>query len=182
MNCQDILNALNQHSPVDSVEREHTAKTMAFINNTPKAFERDHEAGGHVGATAVVLSSDRKRILLTHHKVENTWAFFGNHCEGSTNLVEVARQRVAKDAGPDLAAYCTTQGQILDVDIHGVPAHERHGEAVPPHLHYDIAYLFTSSVLTQPATTDSHWFTLAEAAALPHRDAQFKRILAKIAP
>lgn len=177
---QDILNALNQHSSVDSTEREHIAKTIQFINNNPKAFERDHEAGGHVGPSAVVLSADRQHILLTHHTVELTWAFFGSHCDSNNTLPEIARERIAKDAGQAVANLCTTNGKILDVDIHGVPAHHRRGEEVPPHLHYDIAYLFTTPGLTPPATPDSRWFTLAEANALPRRDAQFQRIMAKI--
>jgi hypothetical protein len=176
---QDTITAISQHIPADDIERTHIASVIQFINNTPKAFERDHEAGGHVGATAIVISSDCQHILLTHHKVENTWAFFGNHCEGNSNLVEVARQRISKDAGTALANLCKTNSFILDVDVHHVPAHQRGNTAVPEHLHYDIAYLFTTSELAPPQGT-SRWFTLAEAASLPRRDAQFKRILAKI--
>ena len=180
---QDILTALTAHLShvLDEAERHHTSTTIEFITRTPLAFTRDHAAGGHVGPSAVVLSADRQHILLTHHKVEHKWALIGSHCDSNSTLPEIARQRIAKDAGEDVARQCITDGKIIDVDIHHVPAHQRGNDAVPDHLHYDIAYLFTIPELTPP-TSMSRWFTLAEAVALPRRDAQFKRIIAKIAP
>lgn len=69
----------------DILEKSHVLKTLDFITRTPQAFERQHETRGHMGASAVVLSEDRTRILLSKHSVLGVWSFFGNHSTYPSN-------------------------------------------------------------------------------------------------
>ena len=160
-------------------ERAHVLKTIDFTRRTPLAFERDHKAMGHIGATAVIVDMDAKKILLTQHTILKTWAFFGNHADGCLTLLNVARARIAKNVSHDFANKCRAYPAIFDVDVHYVPAHIRKGENIPPHLHYDISYLF--SVSYEPITLGNNkWFSLDEATSFPNTDSQFRRILEKL--
>lgn len=165
----------------DILEKSHVLKTLDFITRTPQAFERQHETRGHMGASAVVLSEDRTRILLSKHSVLGVWSFFGNHCDGSTDMIAVAHARIVKNVGAAFAQKCTPQQNIFDVDIHYVPAYTRKGEAVPEHLHYDIAYLFLAPYDAAIESTQNKWFSLKEAESALSFDTQHQRIWAKIA-
>lgn len=162
----------------DAEEAAHVAETVAFIKTQELAFMRDYAAGGHVGPSAVVVNADRTMLLMAHHTVLGRWSFFGNHCEGNMDMRAVALARVAKDAGAEVAGACVPVGGILDVDIHVVPAHERHGETVPEHLHYDVAYVFEAPVVAVKET--ARWVAVEEVARLPYVDAQMRRIMGKI--
>lgn len=164
----------------DHVERDHIKNIMHFIRTHPRAFHRDHDTGGHVGASAVVINHDGTHILLTWHTVMHTWTFFGNHCDGDMNLVDVARARIIKDAGAAYGTATITDGNIFDVDIHAVPPHTRRGDNIPAHVHYDIAFLFRCDDAA-PLPDTSQWFTLSDATALNPTDSQFQRIMAKLA-
>ena len=179
MTEEKIITALRAYTATDVEETAHQKRTIEFIDSVPVAFARQHEHGGHVGATAVVVNAARTHILLTRHTVTNAETFFGNHADGSTDLVKVARSRIAKDATERIASTSLTDGKILDVDIHSVPAHTRHNQPVPPHLHYDISFLFIASQ-DEPAGPTARWMASHEALLLNIADTQYQRILRKI--
>lgn len=164
----------------DPDELAHILKTIDFIQRTPQAFERDHTVLGHVGASAVVVSPDYQQVALTQHKVTRAYAFFGNHCDGDTNLLAVAHQRIYKDAGKEFALHCNPISSILDVDVHYVQSHTKAGENVPAHLHYDIAFLFTADPVEVVPQGDSHWFHIQDILKEPGIDSQTRRILGKL--
>jgi hypothetical protein len=177
-----IINTLKGYASrvSDQQEHDHICKTIDFISRVPQAFERDHEAGGHVGASAVVISQDSRHILLTRHTVLGTLSFFGNHCDGETDLASVALKRIIKDAGNSVAQQCELQPGIFDVDIHPVPMHKKGEALVPAHLHYDIAFLFKAKNMMDVENESSRWFTMDSAFKNFFQDSQGLRILKKL--
>lgn len=162
---------------VGGQEKQFVETTLDFVRREVDAFERKHEAGGHVGPSAVVVSPDFQNILMAGHTVMKVYAFFGNHCEGRLDMPEVARERVRKDAGNAVAKAIVSDGRIFDVDIHDVPAHDRKGEMVPEHVHYDVAYLFTMAPDFEVEMPNAKWFKLEDVVAA---DEQQVRILQKL--
>ncbi len=159
-------------------ERAHVLKTIDFIQRTPQAFVRDHETLGHVGASALVWNPTNKKVLLTVHSVTGERSFFGNHLDGNDDFPGMARERVAKEISPQFAAELTLQTGIFDVDVHYVPPHERQGEPVPAHLHYDLMYLFITS--QNEDIKQAKWFTVAEALFGQQNSQQMQRLLTKL--
>lgn len=161
----------------DDEERAHVLKTIDFVRRTPTALERTHNTLGHVGASALVWNPQTRQVLLTVHTVTGERSFFGNHLDGSDNLPGKARERVAKETTLQFAESLIQKSEIFDVDVHYVPPHERHGEPVPAHLHYDMMYLF------QAQTTDrvglAQWFTVASVMA-EVTNPQLRRLLTKL--
>lgn len=161
----------------DDEERAHVLKTIDFIQRTPRAYERDHEALGHIGASALVWDQAQKRVLLTVHTVTNELSFFGNHADGNPDLPTKARARVAKEVSAPFAESLTLVPKLFDVDVHYVPPHTREGQPVPAHLHYDIMYLFLA---TQTLGTGSaRWFEPHEVLST-QPDRQMQRLLTKL--
>lgn len=97
------------------------------------AFLRDR-LNGHFTGSAWLVSSDGKRVLLTHHRKLDRWLQLGGHADGDTDLRAVALKEAEEESGlPGL----TVDADIFDLDKHWIPAH---GD-VPGHWHYDVRYV-----------------------------------------
>lgn len=183
----DILHALESYLPqtTDAMEASHVLKMIDFVRRTPKAFERDHEALGHITAGCLVVSNDFRHVLLNLHGQTKTYINFGGHADGDEDVLATALRELAEEAG---IADATCNGHIFDVDVHYIAPHIRQGEMVPPHLHYDVQYL---AVVPKDVTfaishesDDIRWFTLEEAlemhSANLSKDLQMNRLLNKV--
>lgn len=136
-NRQSLLTELKQYKAYD--EREDTAvkRTITFLEEEPRAFEREC-LRGHLTASAYVVDESGRYLLLTHHIKADKWLQLGGHCDGDEDVLEVAKREVFEEAGLD---KCWVEGSIFDVDIHQIPEYK----GVPPHVHYDIRYVFTTN-------------------------------------
>lgn len=129
----DLLEMLNDYVPADEFEWTMWLNTIAFVESQPRCFERTL-AVGHVTASAWVVSPDRERVLMMHHRKLDRWFQPGGHCDGNPDTLQVALKEVREETG--VAARPLRQG-IFDIDVHTIPGNSR--EAA--HLHYDIRYL-----------------------------------------
>ena len=186
----DILDALAGYQEVWSyaarngapyVEATETAvlkRFVEFIRATPSAFERATLAG-HLTGSAVVVSTDLTRVLLTLHGKLNKWLQLGGHADGHPHLHDVAMREAEEESGlsrlkflPFGQAICggsTTLTDILsrplpmDLDCHDIPA--RPGE--PTHVHYDVRYLIVADanqpLVISEESKDLRWFSIEEA-------------------
>lgn len=100
-----------------------------------KAFTRDPYPG-HVTASGIVVSPDRRQVLLMHHRKLDRWLQPGGHCDGETDTVMTARREVEEETG--LTEIKLVSDRIFDVDIHTIPARKDDFE----HEHFDVRYLF----------------------------------------
>ncbi len=112
-----------------------TAATIAFVEAHADCLLRTC-APGHLTGSAWVVSPDRTRALLTHHRKLDKWLQLGGHADGDPDLLAVARREAEEESGlPAVRAIGTA---IFDVDRHWIP--ERKGE--PGHYHYDLRFRF----------------------------------------
>lgn len=97
----------------------------------PYGRRGDH---GHFTASALVLSGDRRRVALMHHRKLGLWLQPGGHADGDRDLRRVAIKEVEEETGlTDLRV----EPDIFDLDRHRIPA--RPGE--PAHWHYDVRFV-----------------------------------------
>lgn len=100
---------------------------------------------GHVTGSAIILSPDKKKILLIHHKAYDQWQQPGGHWEkGEPNPLEAARREGAEETGLVLGKNMPVDPENplvpFDIDSHAVPA--RPSKAEPGHYHHDFRYIF----------------------------------------
>lgn len=143
MHRQPILSLLRQYNPIDPHERTMWLSTLAFVEEQPNCFDRSLSIG-HVTGSAWIVSPDRSRVVLIHHRKLDRWFQPGGHADGNPDIRAVAMQEAREETGLTQLTL-VTQGdqppQIFDVDVHFIPA--RLDE--PAHWHYDIRFLIEAN-------------------------------------
>lgn len=144
---------------------------LDFINSNPNCFERSNPKG-HLTGSALVVSRDLKRVLLTHHRKLNLWLQLGGHADGNPDLSEVAMTEAHEESGlkhlqfmkfADKAFGLAASTPLpFDLDAHLIPKSSKDDE----HIHYDIRYIVIALDEKYSVSEESHdlrWFTLEEA-------------------
>lgn len=137
MKRNNLLQLLRQHTPSDSQEKVMLAETIAFVEAHADCFERTLLVG-HVTGSAWVVDESRTMALLVHHRKLNKWFQPGGHCDGNSDVQQVAQREAEEETGLSVKALSEA---IFDVDVHPIP--ERPNE--PAHLHYDVRFLFEAA-------------------------------------
>jgi 8-oxo-dGTP pyrophosphatase MutT (NUDIX family) len=134
-------------------------RVSRLIAERADAFSRD-PAHGHVTGSAVVLNADLSAMVMTWHAKLGRWLQLGGHCDGLRDPLFVAQKEAYEESG--LTAIRPLSPDILDIDIHAIPASSRE----PEHLHYDLRYLFmgdSSEPLVVTAESKAlRWVPLAD--------------------
>ena len=132
-------------------------KLMMFIESTPDCFERTCKPG-HVTGSAMVISPDFQKVLLTLHGKLNKWLQLGGHSDGNHLTHEVSLREVEEESGvipikiyEPLRVFSPgiklpDKPLPFDFDYHFIPARK----SEPDHIHYDVRYL----VIAIPQNTE----------------------------
>jgi 8-oxo-dGTP pyrophosphatase MutT (NUDIX family) len=110
-------------------------RIVDFVLRDPRCAERENEIG-HLTGSAWIVSADRRKALLLHHRKLGRWIQPGGHADGELDLFGVALKEAVEESG--LAQIRSVSREIFDIDIHEIPA----WKDVPPHLHFDVRFLF----------------------------------------
>ncbi len=110
---------------------------VALASDGRDALVRTHRPG-HFTASAVVLSPDSERVLLTHHRKLDIWIQLGGHADGNADLLDAALREASEESG--LSEIELASPRIADLDIHGIPEHGSESA----HDHYDVRFAFTA--------------------------------------
>ena len=108
---------------------------LVFMREHPDCFERNL-CIGHITGSAWVVSKDRKKVLLTHHRKLNRWFQLGGHAEGNADILSVSLREAYEESG--LKKITPIDQDIFDLDIHLIP--DRGQER--SHCHYDVRFAF----------------------------------------
>jgi 8-oxo-dGTP pyrophosphatase MutT (NUDIX family) len=150
---------------------------LALLDGTPDCFLRS-SFPGHFTGSALVVSADGSQALLHHHRFLDRWLQFGGHCDGETDVLQVAIREAEEESG--IPGLIVTSRSPFDLDIHAIPENPRRGE--PAHFHYDIRYVLIAPEGSVPAAShESHelrWFTPTEAEGM-ELDGGLRRLIAK---
>ncbi|MHC4225303.1 MAG: NUDIX hydrolase [Planctomycetota bacterium] len=142
--------------PDDLVRVDHVRQ---FVRLHEDCFLRSC-VEGHVTGSAWVVSPDRSRVLLVHHRRLDRWLQPGGHADGDPLVHRVALREACEETGlGDLELAGETP---IDIDVHPVPGcgSER------AHLHHDIRYLVVANGSAAPQASEEsnavRWFARAE--------------------
>lgn len=131
---------------------------------------------GHFTASALVVSGDGRRTLLTHHRKLGLWLQPGGHADGDHDLAAVALRETEEETGLRGVRVDPT---IFDLDRHWIPEHK----GVPAHWHYDVRYLVHAGAdETFVVSEESHalaWRPIAEISGNDEYDVSLRRMARK---
>jgi len=164
MSLADKLRTMNlADDPLGLSARE---RMQELLRTQPDCFKRSCFDPGHFTGSALLLSADRQKALLTHHRFLNCWLQLGGHCDGNPDVAAAALREAEEESGiPGLKLISDIP---VNLDIHRIPANPKKGE--PPHLHFDVHYLVQAPENAVHQITeesiDLRWFTPEEALAV----------------
>ena len=158
------------HADVSAVLRDWPAPDLGqralreafggFLAARPDATQRSC-VPGHITASAIVLSADRRSVLLTLHPRIGRWVQLGGHCEPEDPTIVAAALREA-----------TEESGIDGLDIDPIPVHlDVHGLTCSlgqPTRHFDIRFRAIAPAGAVPAiSTESDDLRFWPVDALP---------------
>jgi 8-oxo-dGTP pyrophosphatase MutT (NUDIX family) len=178
MNREELLAALGRHRAADALEEESLAWMRRFVAGPADPFARENPEG-HVTASAVIARPDGEAYLLVFHRKLARWLQPGGHVEHADASTFEAALREAREETGIASLAAPLSGEILDVDVHAIPA--RRNELA--HYHFDVRYLVTTGDDVDRAAAEDparpmEWRSYEEALA-SGVDASLSRALGK---
>ncbi|MCH2113545.1 MAG: NUDIX hydrolase [Pirellulales bacterium] len=169
MHRQPLLGMLDRYATRYPEESSVVARIRQLVESTPACFERTCRPG-HVTGSAWVLSHDRTRCLLVHHRKLGRWLQPGGHADGECQIEQVALRELQEESGLAQVELvgCNDELVPLDVDVHRIPARlDGAGNVVETaHEHHDIRFLVLAATGQELVLSEeSHavrWFTEQE--------------------
>ena len=153
-NLKQLLKIYIQKNPYEV----NAIKMLNFFDNHDGCFEKDN-LPGHFTGSAWVISPDKNKILMTHHKKLNMWLQLGGHADGEKDLKSVALKEAKEESG--FNNFSILSEEIFDLDIHKIePMNEK-----PEHLHYDVRFLLEADpneqdIIISEESHDVKWIYL----------------------
>jgi len=158
-----VLTLLRNHRVLDAHEAAMTADTIRFVEAHEDCFLRS-QLSGHLTGSAWIVSPDRTRTLLTHHRKLDKWLQLGGHADGDTDLLAVALKEAREESG--LTRLKAVSAAPFDVDRHLIP--ERKG--VPAHYHYDLRFMIEADpaepLVISDESKDLAWVEVARVTSI----------------
>ncbi|MCL5875774.1 MAG: NUDIX hydrolase [Candidatus Dependentiae bacterium] len=175
MKREMLLKLLERYTPLIE-EIVHKNKIINFIKNNTDCFERTLQEG-HVTASAMLLNKNHTQALLMHHAKLDMWVQLGGHCDGESDVLQVAIKEAQEESG--IMALEAVSSEIFDIDIHLIPANKK--EAA--HYHYDVRFLLhvvsDESIVQNSESKALQWFDVT-GATLPTKERSVVRLFEKL--
>lgn len=161
MHRKPLLDKLRTYSTFDASESAMHKRMVAFVVEHENCFDRALNVG-HITGSAWVVSPDRRRVLLLHHRKLNRWLQPGGHSDGDPDTLAVALRETEEESGVPKQHIKAVTSEIFDIDIHAIP--ERGDE--PAHEHFDVRFLFELDASIPLARNDEsnalEWIPIAK--------------------
>ena len=134
----DAVAVLTRWTPAEEGQRALRHGFLAFLDARPDACARSC-VPGHLTASALVLSRDGRRVLLTLHPKVGRWVQLGGHCEDEdTGLVAAALREAGEESGID---GLVIEPEPLHLDVHPITC-----SLGVPTRHLDVRFLVRTVV------------------------------------
>ena len=171
-----LLSKLKRHRAFDTLEADHVARTIAFVEQHDNCCDR-RLASGHITASSWIIDKDAAHALLTHHRKLDRWLQLGGHIEDDSDILDAALREAREESG--LSDIACVNDDVFDVDVHPIPARGTE----PAHYHYDVRFLLRArrgdALTISDESHDLRWFSIAELQAMP-TDESITRMVTKM--
>ena len=169
MHRRHLLDMLAHYRRVFPGEAPVVDRICGLVESHASCFDRACRPG-HITGAAWIISADRRRFLMTHHRKLDCWLQLGGHADGQWHVDEVALREAREESGMTGFDFVRIDGSLLplDVDVHQIPErHDAHGNVVEDaHEHHDVRFLLVArseeAVRVSDESHDVAWFTPEE--------------------
>jgi 8-oxo-dGTP pyrophosphatase MutT (NUDIX family) len=166
MSRRHLLDMLDRYRRSFPDEASVVDRVCTLVETHANCFDRACRPG-HITGAAWILSADRRRCLLTHHRKLDRWLQLGGHADGQWQVDEVALREAREESGMAGFDFVPIDGVFMpfDVDVHQIPERrDQHGNLIEDaHEHYDVRFLLIAradeSIHISDESHDVAWFT-----------------------
>lgn len=134
----ELIRAIEKYRPWNQQEQQDQAELLRRLKSGEPLLGREN-CSAHFTASAWVVSPQRDQVLMAYHNLYDSWAWLGGHADGEADLLSVAMREVREESG--LVGVRPVSEDIFSLEILSVSGHEKRGEYVPSHLHFNVTYL-----------------------------------------
>jgi 8-oxo-dGTP pyrophosphatase MutT (NUDIX family) len=164
-----LLEMLARYRDAFPAETWVVTRICDLVHGHADCFDRTCRPG-HITAAAWILSTDRRRALLTHHRKLGRWLQLGGHTDGQWHVEDAALREAREESGFTRFEFIPIHGLVIpfDLDVHVIPArYDAANQLIEDaHEHHDIRFLLVADPSSQIQVSDeSHdvqWFTPEE--------------------
>jgi 8-oxo-dGTP pyrophosphatase MutT (NUDIX family)/RimJ/RimL family protein N-acetyltransferase len=149
--------------PVDAREQQAIADFERLIDGLAQPFS-ETASSVHVTGSAIVVTTDRRRVLLHRHKRLQSWLQPGGHIEDGELPWDGSLREAAEETGLPVEFALLGADDLpalVHVDVHGGPR---------KHTHLDLRYLVEAPHVApappEGESQDVQWFAWHQAIAL----------------
>lgn len=150
----DAVRVLGAWQPPTSAQAALRERYLAHLAARPDGMTRECRPD-HLTASTLVLSHDRRRVLLTLHAKARRWFQFGGHCEPvDTTLAGAALREATEESGiPGLrlastpvqlsehaVPFCGPDGDVHHLDVRFAAVADRSAEHVVSEESLDVRW------------------------------------------
>jgi 8-oxo-dGTP pyrophosphatase MutT (NUDIX family) len=166
MSRQPLLHMLARYRDAFPAEAAMVDRICRLVESHANCFDRTCRPG-HITGAAWILSNDRRRALLTHHRKLDRWLQLGGHADGQWHVEEVALREAREESGITRFDIVPINGVVMpfDVDVHDIPArYDANGRLIEDaHEHHDIRFLMIAhsddEITVSEESHEVAWFT-----------------------
>src|SRR5688500_4865436 len=98
MHRRPLLDMLARYARVFPAEAAVVERMVDLVESHCNCFDRACRPG-HITGAAWIVSADRRRCLLTHHRKLDRWLQLGGHADGQCQVDEVALREAREESG-----------------------------------------------------------------------------------
>lgn len=163
MHRDNLLVKLDTYEEKHPEDRDIVNSFRDFMQSHSDCFYREQQKG-HITGSCLLLSPDKEKLLLTHHKKLNMWIQLGGHSDGNPDSLDVALREAEEESG--ITKVSPISEEIFSIDVHEIPGRKNE----PKHLHFDVTYLLLAESENYQVSDESHdlkWLRVDELVKMP---------------
>lgn len=134
----DLKKMLEKYVPYNEQEENDKEMMLQYIDTFEDVLTRENRMC-HFTASSWIVNKERTKVLMIYHKIYDSWAWTGGHCDGDSDMLHVALKEATEETGVE--NFKVLSDGIFGIEIVSVDGHIKRGKYVPTHLHLNISYL-----------------------------------------
>lgn len=179
---RQIEKEIEEYQPVNEQEEKDKMTMLSFLKENEDAFYRSNKIG-HMTSSCFIVNEQMDKVLFCYHNIYDSYAWLGGHADGQEDLLSVALREAKEESS--LKHIRPYDSKILSLEILCVNGHEKKGEYVSSHLHFNVTYLFIADendplFIKEDENSSLKWFSFSDALSVSKEPWFVKRIYPKL--